>query len=157
MKPPLTTYPKDSAGVTFDPVIHQTNRDGSPRTTKTGRYFARGGIAAPRAEARAPRPETPHVPHVQKAVPPVQKAVTHVPAPHTPHAAPVPAARTTAPTNAPKAVPTATPADADTASSGDIKKGGESGPLETVFKAVTLGSLGILALMFTGQILKPAR
>lgn len=35
----MTSYPKDSAGVDFDPAIHQTRKDGSPWLNKRGRYF----------------------------------------------------------------------------------------------------------------------
>ncbi len=38
----MTSFPKDSAGVDFDPATHQAWKDGTPKTTKTGRYFVKG-------------------------------------------------------------------------------------------------------------------
>jgi len=70
----MTSFPKDSAGVEFNPAIHQANRDGSPKLTNAGRYFLKGRrgpalkvspqgptvrakpAAAPRAKPAAPSP-----------------------------------------------------------------------------------------------------
>lgn len=46
----------DSAGVSFDPQKHETNPDGTPRKTKTGKYRWKHGARAGSPVASAPTP-----------------------------------------------------------------------------------------------------
>lgn len=71
------TPPTDSAGVPFDAAIHQAYADGTPRTTKEGRYFIKG--------RRKPRPGA--APKKAKRPAPVAKAA---PTPEAPPPAPAP-------------------------------------------------------------------
>ena len=47
------TAPKDSAGVTFDPAIHQAFKNGTPRKTKDGRFFTKSRVDIAKARKRA--------------------------------------------------------------------------------------------------------
>lgn len=91
------TAPVDSAGVTFDPAIHQAFKTGKPRTTKDGRFFTKSRVDIVKARKRAARTAPPH----QPAIPDT--------APVEPAAAPVGGhdGASTAPATAPEPPPTA--------------------------------------------------